>query len=392
MRVVIVGGGFGGVKAALELVKDKKVSVTLVTDKDHFLFYPALYSTATGRSWQQSVLPLSEIFKNDRIKVVRDSVVGLDTVRRFVVTTQGQVHYDRVIFALGVVTSYFGIAGLDTYIFSINSATEIERFKKHLHDELTSEQRLDKNYIIVGAGPTGVELAASLTGYLRRIGKRHMVKNSRIRLSLVEAAPRVLPRMSERSSALITKQLKKVGVTVMTGKKVESEDDDSIIISGTDIPSKTVVWTSGVANHPFFAEHSDIFKLAPNGRVEVDSHLRVDKHIYVIGDNANTPYTGLAQTAIHDAHFVAKAIRADVRNQPLPEYRPRKQPVVVPVGENWALFEYGPLRFSGWLGSLVLRAAHLMGYLDFFPATTAARIWLSSDEHDEACFVCKYRF
>lgn len=392
MRVVIVGGGFGGVKAALELVKDKKVSVTLVTDKDHFLFYPALYSTATGRSWQQSVLPLSEIFKNDRIKVVRDSVVGLDTVRRFVVTTQGQVHYDRVIFALGVVTSYFGIAGLDTYSFSIKSATEIERFKKHLHDELTSQQRLDKNYIIVGAGPTGVELAASLTGYLRRIGKRHMVKNSRIRLSLVEAAPRVLPRMSERSSALITKQLKKVGVTVMTGKKVESEDDDSIIISGTDIPSKTVVWTSGVANHPFFAEHSDIFKLAPNGRVEVDSHLRVDKHIYVIGDNANTPYTGLAQTAIHDAHFVAKAIRADVRNQPLPEYRPRKQPVVVPVGENWALFEYGPLRFSGWLGSLVLRAAHLMGYLDFFPATTAARIWLSSDEHDEACFVCKYRF
>ena len=392
MRVVIVGGGFGGVKAALELVKDKKVSVTLVTDKDHFLFYPALYSTATGRSWQQSVLPLSEIFKNDRIKVVRDSVVGLDTVRRFVVTTQGQVHYDRVIFALGVVTSYFGIAGLDTYSFSIKSATEIERFKKHLHDELTSEQRLDKNYIIVGAGPTGVELAASLTGYLRRIGKRHMVKNSRIRLSLVEAAPRVLPRMSERSSALITKQLKKVGVTVMTGKKVESEDDDSIIISGTDIPSKTVVWTSGVANHPFFAEHSDIFKLAPNGRVEVDSHLRVDKHIYVIGDNANTPYTGLAQTAIHDAHFVAKAIRADERNQPLPEYRPRKQPVVVPVGENWALFEYGPLRFSGWLGSLVLRAAHLMGYLDFFPATTAARIWLSSDEHDEACFVCKYRF
>ena len=392
MRVVIVGGGFGGVKAALELVKDKKVSVTLVTDKDHFLFYPALYSTATGRSWQQSVLPLSEIFKNDRIKVVRDSVVGLDTVRRFVVTTQGQVHYDRVIFALGVVTSYFGIAGLDTYSFSIKSATEIERFKKHLHDELTSEQRLDKNYIIVGAGPTGVELAASLTGYLRRIGKRHMVKNSRIRLSLVEAAPRVLPRMSERSSALITKQLKKVGVTVMTGKKVESEDDDSIIISGTDIPSKTVVWTSGVANHPFFAEHSDIFKLAPNGRVEVDSHLRVDKHIYVIGDNANTPYTGLAQTAIHDAHFVAKAIRADVRNQPLPEYRPRKQPVVVPVGENWALFEYGPLRFSGWLGSLVLRAAHLMGYLDFFPVMTAARIWLSSDEHDEACFVCKYRF
>lgn len=389
MNVVIVGGGFGGVKTALELAKDKKINITLISDRDHFLFYPVLYSTATGRSWQQSVLPLQQLFSSGRIKVVRDTVTGLDATRRYVVTKQGQVHYDRVVFALGVVTSYFGIAGLDEYSYSIKSAHEIERFKKHLHDELTNEKKLDKNYIIVGAGPTGVELAASMTGYLKRISARHDVKNSRVRISLVEAAPRVMPRMNEKSSALIAEQLKKLGVKVMTSKKVESEDDDSIIISGKDVPSKTVVWTSGVANHPFFAEHTDIFSLAPNGRVVVDDHLKVDKHIYVIGDNANTQYTGLAQTAIHDALFVSKAIRAEVHHQALPSYTPRKQPVVIPVGEKWALLEYGPIRIKGWLGSLILRAAHLIGYLDFYPAPAAVKLWLSQDDREETCTVCK---
>lgn len=389
MNVVIVGGGFGGVKTALELAKDKKINITLISDRDHFLFYPVLYSTATGRSWQQSVLPLEDIFKDTKVKIVQDVVTGVDATRRYIVTKQGQVHYDRAVFALGVVTSYFGIAGLDTYSYSIKSAHEIERFKKHLHEELTNERKLDKNYVVVGAGPTGVELSASMTSYLKRISARHDVKNSNIRLSLVEAAPRVMPRLSEKSSALIAEQLKKAGVKVMTNKKVESEDDDSIIISGKDVPSKTVVWTSGVANHPFFAEHADLFPLAPNGRVVVDNHLKVDKHIYVIGDNANTQYTGLAQTAIHDAKFVARAIRAEAHHRTLPTYSPRKQPVVIPVGEKWALLEYGPLRIKGWLGSLILRAAHLIGYLDYLPAPAAIRLWLAQDEREEVCAVCK---
>lgn len=391
MKVVIVGGGFGGVKAALELAKDSRIDVTLVSDRDHFLFYPTLYSTATGRSKLQSILPLDKLFATSRVKVIKDTVIGLDTARRLVVTKDHQLHYDRVVFALGVVTSYFGISGLDTYSYSIKSAHEIERFKKHLHDELTSEKHFDKNYVIVGAGPTGVELSAALAHYLRVIAQTHQIKHSRIRLDLVEAAPRVLPRMSEAASDLVAKRLKKLGVTVMTNKKVESEDDDSIMISGKDVPSKTVVWTSGVANHPFFAEHNDIFTLAKNGRVEVDEHLKVDRHIYVIGDNANTQFTGLAQTAIYDAIYVSRAISAEAHRRLLPEYKPKKQPVVIPVGANWAILEYGPIRLTGFIASVIRRFADLIGYTDFFAFSTAFRLWLLEEQRDEDCAVCRVR-
>lgn len=389
MKVVIVGGGFGGVKAALELAKDKEVKVTLISERDHFLFYPALYATATGRSRRQSILPLADIFAGTTVKVVADSVVSIDTARRIIVGKSQQYTYDRAVFALGVVTSYFGITGLDKYSYSIKSAHEIDRFKQHLHDELTSDKHMDKNYIIVGAGPTGVELSAALAHYLDRIATQHNIKHSKIRLDLVEAAPRVLPRMSERASELVTKQLKKLGVTVMTNKKVESEDDDSIIISGKDIPSKTVVWTSGVANHPFFAEHPEAFTLAKNGRVDVDEHLKVNEHLYVIGDNANTSYTGLAQTAIHDGAFVAKAIRAEAHKRPLPIYDEKKQPVVIPVGENWAIFEYGPIRLTGFLASLIRRAADFIGYTDYFPVATASQLFLAESRSEEDCSVCR---
>lgn len=391
MKIVIVGGGFGGVKAALELAKDKRMQVTLVSDRDHFLFYPTLYSTATGRSRLQSILPLDQLFSKTRVKVVLDTVVGIDTQRHIIVAKDHQLHYDRAVFALGVVTSYFGISGLDTYSYSIKSAHEIARFKQHLHSELTSQKHLDKNYIVVGAGPTGVELSASLAHYLRAIASAHHIKHSRIRLSLVEAAPRVLPRLSEVASDLVTKRLKRLGVTVMTNKKVESEDDDSIIISGKDIPSKTVVWTSGVANHPFFTEHNDVFTIAKNGRVEVDAHMKIDDKIYVIGDNANTPYTGLAQTAIYDGVYVSRAIKAEASRQPLPVYKPRKSPVVIPVGTNWALLEYGPIRLTGFPAAVIRRFADLIGFLDFFSFPTAFKLWLLEEQRDEDCAICRQR-
>jgi NADH dehydrogenase len=354
------------------------------------LFYPALYATATGHSKRESIIPLTKIFARGRVKIVKDTIISIDTARKIVVGKENQLSYDRIIFSLGVVTSYFGIAGLDTYSYSIKSADELTRFKKHLHDELTENGELDKNYVIVGAGPTGVELSAALAHYLRRIAENHNIRNPHVSLNLVEAAPRVLPRMSERASKLVARELGRVGVRVMTNKKVESEDDDSIMISGKDVPSKTVVWTSGVTNHPFFAEHNDIFRLAKNGRVEVDEHLRAnDKHVYVIGDNAATPYTGLAQTAIHDAKFVARAIKAEVHHRSLPRYSPKKQPVVVPVGERWAIFEFGPFRLTGLIGALITRAANFVGYLDYFPVWTSINLWQAGGEFQEECTSCQ---
>ena len=390
-RIVIVGGGFGGIKTALELAGEENLAITLVSDKDHFVYYPALYATATGGSHLQSIASLSEVFKNyPQVTVVVDEMAGLDAHRKHVTLKSGaHLDYDMVVLALGVVTSYFGLEGLQEYSYGIKSYKEVQRFKQHLHQELIDDKQFDKNYIVVGAGPTGVELSAAMATYLKRIKEKHGIKSRRhIHISLVEAAPRVLPRMSERASALVEKRLKKLGVDVQTNKKVESEDDDSIIISGRDIPSKTVVWTSGVSNHPFFKDHTDLFTLAKNGRVNVDPYLQAQKHVYVIGDNAATPYTGMAQTALHDAQFVARVIKAEIHGKTRPQYKAVKPPTVVPAGKNWAIFEWYGIRLTGWVASLIRRAADAIGYHDVLPLGQALGAWKAEYVHEESCPTC----
>ena len=390
-RLVIVGGGFGGVKTAIELAGEKNLDITLISDKDHFLYYPSLYETATGSARRVSIASLGDVLSPyPRIRHVMGEMVGLDTQRKHVVLKDGShVDYDMVVLALGVVTSYFGLEGLDTYSYNIKTYEGLLAFKQHLHETAAQEHDMDKNYIVVGAGPTGVELSAAMASYLKRIKTNHGITSRRkIHISLVEAAPRVLPRMSEKASRSVHRQLTKLGVNVMVNKKVESADDDSIIISGKDIPSKTIVWTSGVSNHPFFKAHGDVFELAPNGRVVVNEHLEALEDVFVIGDNAATKFTGLAQTALHDALFVAKVIRARLQSRPLPTYKAVMPPVVVPAGKNWAIFEWHGIRLSGRIAAMLRRASDVIGYHDVFPIGLTFGAFMAAYNEQEECPTC----
>lgn len=237
--------------------------------------------------------------------------------------------------------------------------------------------------MVVGAGPTGVELAASLGGYLKYLKKKYRQPGPSISVNIIEAAPRVLPRMSEKASAKVTKRLKKLGVKVETNKKVEAETADSLIVSGRPIKSHTVVWTSGVANNPFFKENADQFELSPNGKVVVDTHMRADRRVYVIGDNAFTQYSGLAQTALHDGAFVAKHILRKSNKK----YKAKLPPVVVPVGEGWAIFEYKGIRLSGWPAALIRQAADFIGYRDILPFWRALSMWHAQSVKQEDVYI-----
>lgn len=389
--VVIVGGGFGGIKAALELAGDARFRVTLISDREHFLYYPALYATATGGSRAQSIMPLKEIFEHrPSVKVVNAKVTGIDTHRRHIITDNKKHYdYDKVILALGVVTSYFGLEGLDEFSYSIKSKVEIDRFKKHLHDMLTSEHHLDKRYVVVGAGPTGVELAAALASYLHTIASTHKIRHTKARVSIVEAADRILPRMSQAASRAVHRRLTSLGVTVKTKAFVKGQDDDELFVNGSSIKTQTVIWTSGVSNHPFFAAHPDIFTLEKSGRVRVDDHLVAHKDIYVIGDNAATKYTGMAQTALHDAKFVAKVLKSHASHVAPPNYKPRLPATVIPVGHNWAIFEWNKLHFGGVVGSLIRRAADVVGYLEILPMGQALRAWRAEYTAEEECSICR---
>ncbi len=384
MQITVVGGGFGGVKAALELSKHKNAHITLISDKPDFQYYPALYSTATGGSHLQSWVPLGEIFANhDNVNVVIDTVTELDKANQIIKGASGTSYeYKTLVLALGAVTTYFGIEGLDHYAYGIKSHDEIKRLQQHLIESFAKPNAADSHFLIIGAGPTGVELASSLGQYLKHLKKHFGQPEPRASISIIEAAPRVLPRMSEKSSALVAARLKELGVHIETNKKVEAETADSLIVSGRPIKSHTVIWTSGVTNNPFFKNNASQFELAPNGKVVVDSHMRSDKHIYVIGDNAFTQWSGLAQTALHDGIFIAKHILKKSNKR----YKSKLPPVVVPIGENWAIFEYRWIRFGGWLGSLVRASADFIGYHDILPIGRALGVWRAQRIKEEAVY------
>ncbi|HET8884498.1 MAG TPA: FAD-dependent oxidoreductase [Candidatus Saccharimonadales bacterium] len=386
MNITIVGGGFGGVKTALELASEPGNQITLITDKPEFQYYPALYGAATGHSHLQSWVPLDTIFAHKKnVTVILDTIETIDPEAKSLHGKSSTDYtYETCVLALGTVTTYFGIKGLAAHSFGIKSADEIMELKKHIYTDIVEGRGVDKRYIVIGAGPTGVELAAALGMYLKDLRKHFSAGDSNIHVALIEAAPRVLPRMSEKSSEKALRRLEKLGVKVQTGKTVESADEDAITVSGDFMTSDTIIWTSGVANHPFYKANANHFKLAPNGRVVVDEYMQANKDVYIIGDNAATPFTGLAQTALHDALFIAAHLKRVHENAPLVTYKAVMPPVIVPLGENWAVCEWRKLRLSGWPASLLRRAADFMGYSDMLPLGQALGVWRARKErHDK---------
>ena len=388
MKITIVGGGFGGVKTALELAKNPHNRITLITDKPDFQYYPALYGTATGMSHLQSWVPLGTIFAGKlNVDVMIDKIKTLNPANKTLVSEIGNVYeYEHLVLALGSVTTYFGIDGLDDYSFGIKSEEEIKKLKHHLYKEIAEEREIDKRYIVIGGGPTGVELASALGLYIERLRVRHRLPKQKIGVTLIEAAPRLLPRMHPSISRKVLTRLHKLGVSVQLDKKVESATIDGLTVSGRSLTTETIIWTSGVANNPFFAANADHFEFSKNGKVVLNDYLRTKDGIYVIGDNAFTPYSGLAQTALHDAQFVSKNFARRQKNKSLKKYKPIRPPVVVPVGENWAVFEWHWIRFSGWPASLIRKAADFIGYRDILPIGHALGAWHAQTVVEEDYF------
>lgn len=386
-RVLILGGGFAGVKAALDLCKDDRFDVTLLTDDPELRYYPTLYHSATGGKRANSAIPLETIFEGKRVTISIGTAKKLIRKDKTVTTDKGRAYeYDTLLVSLGVVTNYFGIPGLPEYSYSIKTQTEAARFKRHLHQQLADERRPDLHYVIVGAGPTGIELAGALPGYLKHIMKVHGVKHRAIHIDLIEASPRLLPRLPKDTSKAVRKRLKKLGIRLYLNSTVEGETADTLTVSGKPIRSHTVVWTAGVTNHPFFKDNG--FVLTARGKVATDIYLQAEPDIYVLGDNANTPYSGMAQTALRDGAFVARNLKRHESG-----WRPRsyvaKPPVsVIPCGPHWAAVVWGQARLYGWIGWLLREAADINGFRDLEPWKKAGKQWFSEFTAEDDCPVC----
>jgi NADH dehydrogenase len=389
-HIVIAGGGFAGARLARLLGKQRNIRITLINDSPDFRYSPALYRTVTGIKLGTARLPLEwMLLDTDNVNIVIGRVKSINKDSKYIkLEDEQRIRYDYTVLALGAVTSYFGIEGLDQHSFGVKSFEEINELRLHIHDKLSDKSKLEQNYVIAGAGPTGVEVAGALGTYLKDISKKHRIKNSHINVFLVEAGPRVLPQLSEKASVIARKRLEKLGVKVLTDTFVKSETLNTLKTSNGVIKSHNVIWTAGTSNNPFYKNNESMFKFDKRGKVVVDKHLQTDSDIYVCGDNASTPFSGLAYTAVEHANFIAKDIKTRIKHGKRKVQKDKSPTTVIPIGNLFSLLQYKKLILHGRYVSIVRRIADLVGYTDVMGPMRALTIWSESDKTEESCQIC----
>ena len=386
-QILVVGGGFGGVKTADLLSKRNDASVTLLSDKKDFWYFPTMYHTATGAPEDLTSIPLKRIFEDKNVKLIIGKAKKLNRETKELILEDGsKLKYDYLVLSLGVVTNYFGIEGLEKHSFGVKTIDEANQLKKHLHQQLVDDGEPDLRYVVVGGGPTGIETAGQIKKFLNHIIKRHNLPKKPIHVELVESSPRLLPRMHQSAGRLIARRLRQLGVKLHLGSTVAGATAKTLQVDGKNLETETIIWTAGQANNSFYEENN--FSLSKRHKVIVDDFLRAEENIYVIGDNAETEYSGLAQTAIYDANFVAIDIAKRIEQKRRLSYMPQKPAYIIPAGERWAYVEWNKIKLHGFWGWLLREAGNLIGFLEITRPIDAGEQWLKEFKADYKCNVC----
>jgi NADH dehydrogenase len=389
-KVVIIGGGFGGMYAALSLRKTP-VDVTLIDRRNFHLFQPLLYQVATGAlSPADIAVPLRGVLKRQkRTKVVLGEAIDVDTEKRRVIMSDGEIDYDTLVVATGAGNHYFGndhweemAPGLKT----IEEATDIRRrillaFETAERAETPEMVREWLNFVVVGGGATGVELAGAL-GEISRDTLRHDFRNinpADARILLIESNERILMAYPPPLSAKARQTLEKLDVTVRTKSIVSEVQSDYVVIrsNGIDekIPTHTVLWAAGIKASPLgkiIAEKTGA-KTDRAGRIEVAPDLTVPGHpeIMIIGDLSSfthqndKPLPGLAPVAMQQGRYAALTIQARLKGKVLKPFRYHDYGSMATIGKKNAVADIGPLHFAGFPGWIAWLFIHLMYIVEF---------------------------
>lgn len=389
-RVVIVGGGFGGLTAAKAL-KRSPVEVSLVDRRNFHLFQPLLYQVATGGLSPANIAaPLRWILRRQaNCETVLSEVVGFDLETRRVHTSGGDIPYDSLIVAAGSRHSYFGRnewAELAPGLKTIEDATAIRRrvysaFENAEQEHDPGERRAMLNFAIVGGGPTGVELAGALAEIARHSLKRDFrhIDPSEAQIMLVEGGSRVLGAYADDLSAKALEMLNRLGVTVRTGTLVTDITPlDVELRSSTGAvrwPTRTVLWAAGVQSSPLAKALAAAAGVATDraGRIVVEPDLSLPgrPEVFVIGDMASyshgvaAPLPGVAPVAMQEGKFVARLIDSRVRGQKAPAFRYYDLGSLATIGKSAAVAQFGKLHFAGFFAWFLWLFIHLMKIVNF---------------------------
>jgi len=381
-RIVMVGGGFAGIAAAHAL-RHADAEVLMIDRRNHHIFQPLLYQVATAvLSPAEIAAPIRQLEAKQRnVSVVLAEVTGVDVASRTIEAALPgagvrKIAFDYLVVATGMRPSYFGHDEFARYAPGLKSLGDAETIRAKIlgafelaaTTEDEGERARQMTFVLVGAGPSGVELAASLAQMVKVTLRNNFrrIDPSKSTIILLDAGNRVLPTFAEALSRRVTRHLTKLGVKVLTGVKVETVDEQGVVAGGKRIPSATVLWTAGVAASPVPKMLGS--KTDRAGRALVDPFLKVvdAPGVFVVGDAASVmqnghPVPGVAQAAIQQGRYVGRLIAKELKGRKVERpfsYFDKGNMAV--VGMNYAVLERGWLRTSGFLTWLVWAFVHIL--------------------------------
>jgi len=396
-RVVVLGAGFAGLRAALRLAREA-VDVVVVDRHNYHLFQPLLYQVATAAlSPADIAAPIRGIVgRLPDVSVLLDTITDIDRGAQTVHTLSGrEVDYDWLVVATGATHNYFGNDHWHQFapgLKRIEDATELRRrillaFERAEMEADPKRREALMTFVIVGGGPTGVEMAgavAELTRYtLARDFRRIKPENTRV--VLVDANDRVLRPFPEKLSNRACESLNKMGVELVLNSRVDGIDESCVRIGEQIIATETVIWSAGVKASP--AGRWLKVETDRSGRIEVDQHLRLpeDPRVFVVGDVAahtgsdGQPTPGLAPAAKQAGQYAARCVAAQIRGQPLPKpFRYRDWGQLATIGRHSAVVNFRGLRISGYIGWWLWGVAHIYFLIGFRNRLVVAANWFWS--------------
>ncbi|WP_256012406.1 NAD(P)/FAD-dependent oxidoreductase [Desertivirga xinjiangensis] len=383
-KIVIVGGGFGGIQLAKKL-RDQEVQILMLDRHNYHTFQPLLYQVATGGLEADSIaFPLRKIFKGQKNFLFRNAeVTSINPERKIVTTNIGDYSYDYLVLATGSDSNYFGSRELEHFTMPMKTIPEALNLRSMILQNLEealieTDPDVKKgllNFVVVGGGPTGVELSGSLSEL-----KRHVLKKdypeldiSEINIYLIEGSPVLLGPMSPQSQRHSKEFLIEMGVNVITGVTVTSYDGQVIKLSNnTEIITKNVLWSAGVKGEVPEGVPKD--KIVRGGRIKVDQFNRIEgyKDIFAIGDVASMQteeypngHPGVAPAAVQQGKHLAKNFIKVLNNEPPEPFKYFDKGSMATIGRNRAVVDLGKIRFQGVFAWFVWMFVHLMSLVGF---------------------------
>ncbi len=393
-RVVIVGAGFGGLEAAYRLA-GAKVSITLIDRRNHHLFQPLLYQVATASLATSDIAwPIRALLRDRReVKTLFATVSDVDAVRRCVQLEDGSEEpYDTLVLATGARHAYFGHDEWETWAPGLKTLEDATTLRRHI---LVAFERAEREtdparraarltFVIVGAGPTGVELAGTIIELARHTLPPDFrnIDTRKARVVLIEAGSRVLAGFPDDLSAYAQASLEKIGVEVVLGQPVTEIDRDGVVYGGQRLDAKTKIWAAGVRASPA-AEWLD----APAdraGRVQVEPDLTIPGHpeIFAIGDTVSIdawdgkPVPGIAPAAKQQGRHVAAMIKARLRGKTTGPFRYKHSGSLAQIGKRLAVIDFGRIKLKGSIAWWIWGIAHIYFLIGLRHRMAVALSWL----------------